>query len=87
MGIALWLVAGGTACAIARLIRNLRQSFVIELIVALISSLILGAVATALDFGGWAELDWRAGLFILIGSFTTTGLVRLLLSRHPLPAR
>jgi len=84
MGIALWLLAGGTAFAVIRVIRKLRQYFFIELPVALFSSLILGGVATALDFGGWRELDWRAGLFVFLGSFTAIGLIRLLLFRRPI---
>jgi len=84
MGIALWLIAGGTACVLARLIRNLRQHVAGELLVALTSSMILGGLATALDFGGWAELDWRAGVFVFLGSFTAIGLHRLLLFRRPI---
>jgi hypothetical protein len=84
MGIALWLLAGGTAFALTRFIRNLRQRFFAELLAALLSSVILGGIATALDFGGWREPDWRAGLFVLLGSFTATGLLRLLLSRRPI---
>jgi hypothetical protein len=84
MGIALWLLAGGTAFALTRFIRNLRQRFLAELFVALFSSAILGGIATALDFGGWREPDWRAGLFVFIGSFTAIGLIRLLLFRRPI---
>ena len=83
MGVALWLVAGGTACIPARFIRNLRQRWPGELAIALVSALLFGALATALDFGGWRELDWRAGLFVLCGSFTAIGLIRLLRSRFP----
>jgi uncharacterized membrane protein YeaQ/YmgE (transglycosylase-associated protein family) len=78
MGIALWLFAGGTAGTLARVIRKLRQRFLGELFVALISSVLLGGIATALDFGGWREPDWRAGLFALLGSFTAIGFFRLI---------
>jgi len=78
MGIALWLFAGGTVCTVARVIRKLRQPFLGELLVALVSSVLLGGIATALDFGGWRELDWRAGLFVLLGSFTAIGFFRLI---------
>lgn len=78
MGIALWLAAGGTACVAARFIRKLRQSWPGELAVSLVSAILLGAIATALDFGGWAEADWRAGSFVLFGSFTAIGSYRLL---------
>jgi hypothetical protein len=78
MGIALWLFAGGTACMLCRIIRKLRQPFLGELLVALFFTPILGGIASALDFGGWREPDWRAGLFVLLGSFTAVGLFRLL---------
>jgi uncharacterized membrane protein YeaQ/YmgE (transglycosylase-associated protein family) len=78
MGIALWLFAGGTACSLARFIRKLRQRWPGELLVALVMSMVCGALATLLDFGGWMELDWRAGLFALLGSFTAIGIYRLL---------
>src|SRR5690348_9398945 len=78
MGIALWIVAGGTACMLARFIRKLRQHWLGELLVALAASMLLGAGATALDFGGWREIDWRAGLFVLFGSFCAIGLFRIL---------
>jgi len=84
MGVALWLVAGGTACIAARLIRNLRQPWLGELLVALVSAMLFGTLATALDFGGWREIDWRAGLFVVCGSFTAIGLIRLLRSRLPI---
>src|ERR1044072_1797220 len=76
MGIALWLVAGSTACLLAGVFRKLRQRLPGEFLVALVSALLLGAVATALDFGGWRELDWRAGLFVLFGSFSAVGFYR-----------
>ncbi|HEY4640039.1 MAG TPA: hypothetical protein VII75_01725 [Thermoanaerobaculia bacterium] len=76
MGVALWLLAGGTACILGRFIRKLRQHPAGEWIVALLSSLILGVIATALDFGGWRELDWRAGLFVFVGSFSAIGFYR-----------
>src|SRR4051794_26847802 len=78
MGIALWLFAGGTACMLCRVIRKLRQPFISELLVALFFCPILGGIASAGDFGGWRELDWRAGLFVLLGSFTAVGLFRLI---------
>jgi len=78
MGIALWLFGGGTAFMLARIIRKLRQHPIAELLVALLSSILFGAIATALDFGGWREFDWKAGLFVLLGSFTAIGFHRLL---------
>jgi|tagenome__1003787_1003787.scaffolds.fasta_scaffold19258602_2 hypothetical protein len=78
MGICTWLFAGGTACGLAALIPKLRQRWPGELLVALVASMLGGAVATLLDFGGWMEIDWRAGLFTLFASFTAIGIYRLL---------
>jgi len=78
MGIVLWM-----ACAVAVFftIRNVRfgrsAGWVAELFATVIGSLILGAIATALDFGGWNELDWRAGLFVFFGSMAIGGVVRV----------
>jgi peptidoglycan/LPS O-acetylase OafA/YrhL len=77
MGIALWM-----ACAIAIFIAIRRVPFgrpapwIAELIAVIVSAFILGALATALDFGGWNEPDWRAALFILFGSAAIAGAVR-----------
>jgi hypothetical protein len=79
MGIALWIAC---AAAVFFAIRNIRfgrpAGWIGEFITATVAALILGAIATALDFGGWKELDWRAGLFVLFGSFAIAGAVRLL---------
>ena len=79
MGIALWIAC---AAAVFFAIRNIRfgrpAGWVSELIIVVTSALILGAIATALDFGGWKELDWRAGLFVFFGSSAVAGAVRLL---------
>ena len=85
MGIALWLGAAGISFGAARLIPYLKLGFVWELAGLLPSSFILGAIATALDFGGWREPDWRAGLFVLAGSFALIGVQRLLFFRQPRP--
>jgi O-antigen ligase len=50
----------------------------VELTVALISALLLGGLATALDFGGWNEPDWRAGVFVFLGSAAFVAAVRLM---------
>jgi hypothetical protein len=65
------------AFALARIIPAGRTSaWIGELVAALVIGFALGIVATALDFGGWKELDWRAGLFVFLGAFTASGLVR-----------
>src|SRR5437764_1072382 len=52
-------------------------SWLTEMLALIVSALLLGAVATALDFGGWNEADWRAALFVLFGSAAVAGAVRL----------
>ena len=69
MGIALWITAGALASLIARLIRPARpESWWLEPVIALPAATILGLAATALDFGGWNEPDWRAAAFAFAGT-------------------
>lgn len=77
MGIFVWLLGGLAAWGVARLIpRRRSRSWRGELLMALTAAFLLGAGATALDFGGWREPDWRAGLFAFSGSFAILGLIR-----------
>lgn len=82
MGIALWLACAAVVFFAARSVPYARPiAWLAELIVAIVSAIALGAAATALDFGGWKELDWRAGLFVFFGTATMVGtnrFVRLL---------
>ncbi|HSP13469.1 MAG TPA: hypothetical protein VLV78_01810 [Thermoanaerobaculia bacterium] len=79
MGIALWLLCGAAVFAASRMIRPGRpDGFTGELIAALIVALAAGLGATALDFGGWNEIDWRAGAFVLTCSFAAVGTARVL---------
>jgi peptidoglycan/LPS O-acetylase OafA/YrhL len=79
MGIALWM-----ACALAVFFALRRvpfgrpASWLPELVTSVISGFLLGILATALDFGGWNEPDWRAALFVLFGSAAIAGAVRLI---------
>ncbi|MEO8216171.1 MAG: hypothetical protein ABI718_03715 [Acidobacteriota bacterium] len=78
MGLVLWASAALAAFLIARLIPSGRQRrWRDELFVALPAGVLAGMLATALDFGGWRELDWRAGLFAFLLSFAGVALVRL----------
>lgn len=79
MGIALWLGCGVAVFFLSRRFPAGRgSSWLAELLTMIAASLLLGALATALDFGGWKEPDWRAGLFVLFGSAAIAGAVRLL---------
>lgn len=78
MGIALWLLAGAVAWFVARIIPFARPATRIgEVLVSLSAAFLLGVVATALDFGGWREMDWRAALFAFFGALAATGAFRL----------
>ncbi len=77
MGAALWLAAGVAAFLTARIIPLRRtRRFVPELVAAIAISVLLGVVATVLDFGGWNEADWRAITFALLGSLACIGAMR-----------
>ncbi len=70
MGLALWLISGVAAFGCARIVPFLRPPrWLAELIASLLTAALLGLVSTALDFGGWNEPDWRAGLFAFFGAF------------------
>ena len=79
MGLAFWLAAGSAAFLIARIIPSRRpERWWGELIVSLVSAAAFGLIATYLDFGGWKEPDWRAGLFAFLGALIAIGVKRLL---------
>lgn len=78
MGIGLWLGMGGLATLIARWIPRARPpAWPPEALAAIATAALAGLAATALDFGGWNEPDWRAGLFALVCAFAAIGLIRL----------
>jgi hypothetical protein len=78
MGIALWAGCAVVVLFSARSVPFGRPDrWIWELIATLASAVILGLVATSLDFGGWNEPDWRAGLFVAFGSAAVVGLIRL----------
>ena len=77
MGVALWLLCGVAVFAAARVITAGRPArFVTELLLVIMTSFAAGLAATALDFGGWNELDWRAGAFVILSTFAVIGLAR-----------
>ena len=78
MGIALWAASGIAAFLIARNVPAGRSTARrVELLLAIVAALLLGVVATALDFGGWRELEWRAGVLCFLGAFAALGAWRL----------
>jgi hypothetical protein len=79
MGIGLWMLCAAAVFLVIRRVPFGRPaSWITELFTAIVSALALGALATALDFGGWNEPDWRAGLFVLLGTAAITGAVRFI---------
>jgi hypothetical protein len=79
MGAVTWLLSALAVFAIARIIPSGRRSdYLRELLVILMAGLVFGAIATALDFGGWRALDWRSSTFVLLGAMTAVGAYRAL---------
>jgi hypothetical protein len=78
VGIGLWIVAGLLAFGIARVAPPRRREWAVELAFSVVVAFSLGVTATALDFGGWREPDWRAGLFAFLGAFAVIGVLRVL---------
>ena len=76
VGMSLWIVAGGAAWFMARFIPPGRSPAA-EAIAALVISNIAGLAATALDFGGWNEPDWRAVVFVFCCVAAALGVIRL----------
>jgi len=78
MGIALWMLCAAAVFLAIRFVRFGRPaSWIGEIFTVVIGALLLGATATALDFGGWKEPDWRAGLFVLFGTAAIAGSIRV----------
>jgi hypothetical protein len=77
MGVALWCGAAAAAMVVCRFIRigHARRWFT-EGAVALIAAVLLGLLATAMDFGGWNELDPRTAAFAFFGAMAAIGFFR-----------
>lgn len=76
VGMSVWIVAGGAAWVIARFIPPARMPAA-EAVAALVIATIAGLAATALDFGGWNEPDWRAVVFVFFSVAGALAMVRL----------
>jgi len=77
MGIGVWFATGILAAVIARFVPFRRSSrWLAEWILAAVTALLAGLIATALDFGGWNEPDWRAGLFTFAAALAAVGWMR-----------
>ena len=79
MGAALWATAALSVFLIARIVPPGRsKNYLMELVVAIAAAALCGLAATALDFGGWRDTDWRAVAFVLFGTAAATGAQRAL---------
>jgi hypothetical protein len=77
MGAAFWLASALSVFLVARIVpagRN--KNYLIELALTLAAAAACGLAATALDFGGWRESDWRAIVFVLLGTAFAVGAER-----------
>lgn len=78
MGIAAWVAAGIAACLVARIAPSLRVvQWLSDLILAVFAAVLAGLAATALDFGGWREPDWRAIAFAFAAALAVTAWMRV----------
>jgi hypothetical protein len=83
MGMALWALCGVAVFAVVRAIGAGRpDGLLAELLGAIVVAFAAGLAATALDFGGWNEIDWRAGLFVTACSLAVIGIGRTLRLRR-----
>lgn len=81
MGAATWIIAGCLAGLLARAVPRFRRSWIFELAAGAAGALVAGVVATALDFGGWREPDWRAAVFAFLAGLTVIASARMLARR------
>ena len=78
MGAALWLLAAVLGFAVARIVPSGRPPrFLTEFLLAAGAAVVIGVTSTALDFGGWNEPDWRAGVFVLFAVLVILAVPRL----------
>ena len=83
MGIATWFASAAVAIAIGRTILTRSPlPLVTETLIASVAACCYGLGATALDFGGWNEPDWRAAAFALFGAATWLPLARAVAKRR-----
>ncbi len=73
----MWLLCGLAVFAASRAVAAARpERFASELLLVVLASFLAGLGASALDFGGWGEVDWRAGAFVILCSFAAIGCSR-----------
>jgi hypothetical protein len=79
MGAALWFASALSVFFVARIIPPGRpHNYLSELIIAVVTAVTFGVLATILDFGGWRDADWRASTFALLAASAAIGAHRAL---------
>jgi len=81
VGIGLWVVAALCSLTLARIVPQRRGRLPVEAAFAVSAGVILGTLATLLDFGGWDELDGRAFAFVFFGTSAILGTMRVIRGR------
>lgn len=75
----MWIVTGAGAALLARLVEAGRPAgWLLEVVLGIGAAGAAGLAATAFDFGGWREPDWRAALFTFFAASAAVGLLRLI---------
>lgn len=78
MGTISWAVAGLFAFLLAQIIPRAREGRIWkEALAGIVAALVGGMAATALDFGGWKVLEWRAAAFAFFAAVAFLGLLRI----------
>jgi peptidoglycan/LPS O-acetylase OafA/YrhL len=78
MGIVIWLMAGALAFGAGMLMKSgFALRWPVELAIALAAAAVFGLIATAFDFGGWNEPEWRAAVFCFFGAGAVLAVARL----------
>ena len=73
----MWALSALSVFLVARIVPPGRsKNYLIELLVVIVAGAAFGFAATALDFGGWRDTDWRAVVFVLLGTAAATGAQR-----------
>jgi hypothetical protein len=78
MGLVIWFASAAIAWAAVRFVPFGKAHAALEFLAATVAAGAFGLLATALDFGGWREPDWRAALFAFFGALTFLGAIRAL---------
>ena len=85
MGLIAWIVLGGIAGLIAKVIMPGRDpgGCILTVVIGIVGALLGGFLSTALGFGGLTgDLDWRSLVIAVIGSIVLLAIWRLIRGRR-----